>query len=374
MAGAPEQDVSSLRRLVDLALELGRNQEVGKVLQSVADAVLELLDADRAFVILQGRHVVARAYGPGQSGEPSLSVAKYALAEGREVVTADISDTELSAARSVMNMQLRAVLCVPLSAKGTIIGALYADSARRGHDEMKELVGLARAYAAHASVALTNARNLAEARRRSRVAREAAHDVRNLAGSVDMGLEELEELELPEWAMQTLRDVRRMNRLAMTTATSALTEEQAEREVVDLAPLVRMGIAQQRFDARRKGVTLAEELVAAPVLALADDLARVIANLLGNALKYTPRGGTVRAVLTNDGRQAVLRVHDEGPGIPEGALDDVFRTGFQAEGAMPGHGLGLGICRTIVKRHGGFVRARNGEKGAVFEVVLPVSG
>ncbi|MCA9566467.1 MAG: GAF domain-containing sensor histidine kinase [Myxococcales bacterium] len=353
MAGAPEQDVSSLRRLVDLALELGRNQEVGKVLQSVADAVLELLDADRAFVILQGRHVVARAYGPGQSGEPSLSVAKYALAEGREVVTADISDTELSAARSVMNMQLRAVLCVPLSAKGTIIGALYADSARRGHDEMKELVGLARAYAAHASVALTNARNLA---------------------GVDMGLEELEELELPEWAMQTLRDVRRMNRLAMTTATSALTEEQAEREVVDLAPLVRMGIAQQRFDARRKGVTLAEELVAAPVLALADDLARVIANLLGNALKYTPRGGTVRAVLTNDGRQAVLRVHDEGPGIPEGALDDVCRTGFQAEGAMPGHGLGLGICRTIVKRHGGFVRARNGEKGAVFEVVLPVSG
>lgn len=370
---AAEHDVGSLRRLVDLSLELGRNHEVGRVLQSVADATLELLDADRAFVILRGRHVVARAYADGQSGEPSLSVANFALREGREVVTADISDTELSAARSVMNMQLRAVVCVPLSNGPQVIGALYADSARRGHDEMQELVWLARAYANHASVALKNARRLAEARRRSRSAREAVHDIRNLMGSIDMGLDELQELDLPDWAQQTLHDVRRMNALSMNTATSALSDERGEREPVDLAPLVRMGLAMQRFDAKRKSVELAEDLEAAQVLAHADDLARLVANLLGNALKYTPEGGTVHVGLKVDGPEVLLTVRDEGPGIPEDDLKRIFRHGFQADGATAGFGLGLGICHQIARKHHGTIRAANApEGGALFEVMLPL--
>ncbi len=367
-----EHDISSLKRLVELALEVGRSRDARRVLDAVARAMLELLDADRAFVILQGRSVVARAYAPGQGGEPSLSVAKFALTEGREIVTADIGDTELSAARSVVDLRLRAVLCVPLKVDERVIGALYADSARRAHREMQGLVWLARAYAAHAAVALENARVLAEARRRSRIAREAAHDVRNLAGGIEMGLQELEELELPPWARETLADVRKMNRLALTTATSALSEEQRSLEPVALHDLVRMGIGMARFDARRKGIRLVEDLHPMSVLGRADELARVIANLLGNAFKYTPEGGTVEVRLSRGEAHACLEVCDEGPGISPEAMEAIFDTGFQAEDHAEGFGLGLGICRTIVEAHGGTIRARNEERGAVLEVRLPL--
>ena len=374
MTGHGAQDAGHLRRLVELSLELGRNHEVGRVLQSVADATLELLDADRAFVILRGTNVVARAYAPGQSGEPSLSVANFALREGKEVVTADISDTELSAARSVMNLQLRAVLCVPLSNGRQVSGALYADSARRGHDEMQELVWLARAYANHASVALKNTRRLAEVRRRSRAAREAVHDIRNLAGGIDMGLDELQDLDLPDWARETLRDVRQMNRLSLQTATGALTDERRRLVPIDLAPLIRVGLGMQRFEARRQGVSLAEELQDLRVDGDAHDLARLFANLLGNAVKYTPEGGTVHVHLAADDRDAVLTVRDEGPGIPPDELEAIFRHGYQATGAAEGFGLGLGICLQIVRRHGGRIRASNEEGGgAAFRVVLPLT-
>lgn len=368
-------DAQSLQQLVDLSLQLGREREVDKVLQSVADALLELVDADRAFVILNGRHVVANAYAPGQSGGPSLSVAKFALSEGREVVTADISDHELSAARSVMNLQLRAVLCLPLLADGKVLGALYADSARRGHDELEELVGLGRAYAAHAAIALQNARLLAKARRQTRIARDAAHDIRNLAGSLEMGLDELGELELPEWANQTLDDVRKMNRLSLATATRALSTERTKHVGVGLADLARQAVGLMRFDARKTAVRFATSFDELKVLGNSDDLARLLANLLGNALKYSPPDSTVEVgIRATDRGMALLSVRDQGPGIPEDALDDVFRSGFQAEGAKEGHGLGLGICRTIVKQHHGRIRARNHpEGGAIFEALLPLS-
>lgn len=366
-------EVASLRRLVDLSLELGRNQEVGKVLQTVADAVLELLEADRAFVILSGNRVVASAYAPGQGGQPSLSVASFALSEGREVVTADISDHELSTSRSVMNLQLRAVLCVPLYANEEVVGALYADSARRGHDEMQKIVWLARAFAAHASLAIRNARSLAAARRRARKAREAAHDIRNLAGSIDMGLDELDELELPDWGRRTLRDVRRMNRLSMTTATSALSAQRNEPIALDFAVLVDNAIGLLRYDAKRMEVEIQANLTPVEVEGVADHLMRVVANLLGNALKYSPRGGVVSITVSAESTQARLVVADQGPGIPEAALASVFATGFQAAGAASGYGLGLGICKTVVKQHRGLIRARNGQVGAILEVVLPLA-
>jgi signal transduction histidine kinase len=367
----PPHEIDGLRRLIALSLELGRKQEVGRVLQAVADALLDLVDADRAFVILTGRRVVAASYADGQGGQPSLSVADLAIQEGQEVVTADISDHELAASHSVMDLQLRAVLCVPLHADDEVMGCLYADSARRGHDEMQERVWLARAYAAHASQAVMGARRLARARRRALVAREVAHDIRNLAGSIDMGLDELTELDLPDWGQQTLKDVRRMNRLAMTTATTALSTARNARSTFDLAELVERAVGLLRYDARRKDVRFESDLQAVQVEGHEDDLLRVAANLLGNALKYSPAGATVRIVVAAEERQARWVVADQGPGIPPEQLDRIFRAGVQAPGAEGGFGLGLGICRTLVSQHAGLIRARNGQRGAIFEVILP---
>ncbi len=109
-----------------------------------------------------------------------------------------------------------------------------------------------------------------------------------------------------------------------------------------------------------------------------DSLGRVVANLLDNAIKYTPAGGTVRLAVSRDGRAALLSVRDTGSGLTPDELDAVFEPGRRGSAATrlgaPGLGLGLTTCRAIVAAHGGRIWLENGgaERGAVAHVRLPL--
>jgi two-component system, OmpR family, sensor histidine kinase BaeS len=103
---------------------------------------------------------------------------------------------------------------------------------------------------------------------------------------------------------------------------------------------------------------------------------QVLYNLLDNALRHTPEGGTVRCAIRKAEQQILLEISDEGPGIPPTDLERVFerlyRTDAARNRAAGGSGLGLAIVRTLVEAHGGKVRAANRlEGGAVFTVSLP---
>ncbi len=109
-----------------------------------------------------------------------------------------------------------------------------------------------------------------------------------------------------------------------------------------------------------------------------DSLGRVIANLLDNAIKYTPAGGTVRITVSRDGRAALLSVRDTGSGLTPEELDAVFEPGRRGSAATrlgaPGLGLGLTTCRAIVTAHGGRIWLESGgvERGTVAHVRLPL--
>ncbi|RKN49459.1 sensor histidine kinase [Micromonospora endolithica] len=120
------------------------------------------------------------------------------------------------------------------------------------------------------------------------------------------------------------------------------------------------------------------------VLASEPELARVVANLLLNAVRYTPYDGTVRVEAGRDGDNAWLAVADTCGGIPDVDLPRVFDVAFRGEPARtprPGNGgvagsggLGLAIVRGLVEAHGGRVSVRNVSDGCRFEVRLPVPG
>jgi signal transduction histidine kinase len=103
---------------------------------------------------------------------------------------------------------------------------------------------------------------------------------------------------------------------------------------------------------------------------------RVLQNLIGNAIKYSPDGGDIDINVRADGDNAAICIRDRGIGIPEAERDRVFERGFRSNGvgAIPGTGLGLFISSEIVKRHGGWIvcRAADG-RGTVFEVRLPLA-
>jgi two-component system sensor histidine kinase KdpD len=101
---------------------------------------------------------------------------------------------------------------------------------------------------------------------------------------------------------------------------------------------------------------------------------RVLANLLENAAKYTPAGSHIVMAARVDGDMVEVRVDDDGPGLPRGREEDIFRKfeRGEKESATPGVGLGLAICRTIVEAHGGRIRAENAEPhGARLLFTLP---
>jgi two-component system sensor histidine kinase KdpD len=101
---------------------------------------------------------------------------------------------------------------------------------------------------------------------------------------------------------------------------------------------------------------------------------RVLANLLENAAKYTPAGSCITIGARIDGEMVEVRVEDDGPGLPRGREEDIFRKfeRGEKESATPGVGLGLAICRTIVEAHGGRIHAENVEPhGARMLFTLP---
>jgi len=103
-------------------------------------------------------------------------------------------------------------------------------------------------------------------------------------------------------------------------------------------------------------------------------LQRLFSNLVDNAIKYTPRGGSIRLLTEKLPQGAIVRVRNTGTGIPEEDLPHIFDRFYRGEKSRstPGHGLGLSLARAIVLVHGGRIEAESSPgRGAEFTVTLP---
>lgn len=147
---------------------------------------------------------------------------------------------------------------------------------------------------------------------------------------------------------------------------------------VDLAARLRLVASPFDVLAEERGLALAIETPGALVAeADAEKFERIAANLLSNAVRYTPRGGRIRCTLTENAGRVRLTVADSGPGIPLALRDKVFERFFQVEGGATrrtgGTGLGLAIVKEFTELHGGTVTVDTApEGGALFTVELPL--
>ena len=146
----------------------------------------------------------------------------------------------------------------------------------------------------------------------------------------------------------------------------------ANRHPHDLEQLIRRVAAEQEPTGHHLQLDLA------PCIVEIDPpkFERIVANLLANATRHTPAGGTIRIRLHRQPAATALIVEDEGTGIDPAYLEDIFEPFVQGpdqrHAAQPGTGLGLTLARELVELHGGRLAARNrSEGGARFEVILP---
>jgi signal transduction histidine kinase len=146
----------------------------------------------------------------------------------------------------------------------------------------------------------------------------------------------------------------------------------------DLRATIESAVEQAQVSARRRGLNLTTELPEEPLVTRHDPqrLGQVLTNLIGNALKFTPRGGSVQVVLIQRNRGARIQVIDTGVGIDAAELPKIFDRFYRGsranEARGSGSGLGLAIVRSVVEMHGGrvMVESRVGA-GSTFTVILP---
>ena len=146
----------------------------------------------------------------------------------------------------------------------------------------------------------------------------------------------------------------------------------------DLGALLRAVALAFAAHAERRRITFIRDIPAMRVVASfdAEQLEKVIANVLGNAMKYTQDGGTVRMSMAV-AEQAIITVSDNGPGIAPEDLPHIFDRFYRAAGAagaaLPGTGIGLSLARELVELHGGAIAAESlMGKGTTFTIMLPI--
>jgi two-component system sensor histidine kinase GlrK len=149
-------------------------------------------------------------------------------------------------------------------------------------------------------------------------------------------------------------------------------------EITHVDPLIKRAIAEITPLVEAKGIRLENEMDGAlpPLRMDPERILQVLRNLLGNAVKFTPKGGLVRvAAKPADGKLAIS-VKDSGPGIPAESLTSIFEKfnqgSRQAPHARQGTGLGLAIANSIITSHGGKIWAESElGQGSTFIFVLP---
>lgn len=151
-----------------------------------------------------------------------------------------------------------------------------------------------------------------------------------------------------------------------------------ERENTDFLRLISGYLQQIRPLAADKNISIKTELPddLTPILADQNSILRLVQNLIENAIKFTPHGGSVLIKLWKDS-DVYLQVQDTGPGIPLSDRTKLFQRFYQGKsgkGYAPGNGLGLYLCKQIVDAHNGSISCESEEhRGATFTVRLPAA-
>jgi two-component system sensor histidine kinase ChvG len=220
-----------------------------------------------------------------------------------------------------------------------------------------------------------------------RFAADVAHELKNPLTSLRSAVETLPLAKRPEDRERLnaiiQHDVKRLDRLITDISSASRLDAELARESserVDVEKLAEAMVAIQKDMALGRDVTVVMDKRVGKGAAIINGhesrLAQVFANLIDNAVSFSPEGGVVRVALATDPEQITITVSDEGRGIT-GDFSKIFQRFYtdrpDTESFGDHSGLGLSISRQIVEAHKGTIRAHNRQdrSGAVFTIVLP---
>lgn len=285
---------------------------------------------------------------------------------------------------------MRSLLLLPLVAREHVLGVLKVfrtDDARPFTDAERVI---AQELALRAAFALDNSR-LYETARQATIARDHAlgvvsHDLRNPISAIGMcarallsatAADDTERRGLVTTIVDSTELTQRMIRDLLDVASIEVGRLAVERRAVTVSAVLERALGLFTREAAERDVVLRIEPISDLPTVIGDEerLVQVLANLLGNALRFTERSGIVSVGAQHIGAYVEIYVRDSGAGIPSSELSRIFDRYWTVRRNAPkgGTGLGLAIARGIVEAHGGRLWADSAPgQGSVFRFTVPV--
>nr|MBN1229314.1 GAF domain-containing sensor histidine kinase [Anaerolineae bacterium] len=357
-------------------------------------ALIRLLDETGDQLKMTASYGLSQSYldkGPVSIAHSKLDVEALS---GTAVLVDDApADSRIQYPEQVKSEGIRSMLVAPIRGSSRVLGVLRVYANRPASFTNDDVVFLT-AVAEQGAIALENAlvhENLHDVNQeRAQFVRLVTHELRAPVTSAQSLLrvllqgvtgtltnQQADILGRIDLRLNTLLELINDLLTLAATKTNFLAQELTR---IPLQPVVLEVVEHMRHLAEEKHLSLTCDLPseALPVLVAEDGLRRVLENLIGNAIKYTPEGGQVRVRVVEYGAQVATYVEDTGIGIPEEELQNLWNEFFRATNAkktgITGTGLGLSIVKQVVEQFGGTVSAQNREgQGTVFRFTLPLA-
>jgi signal transduction histidine kinase len=398
-----------LKRLVELSVTLNSTLDLDDLLQLITTTAAELLDCEAASILLYDEKKPSLYFAAATGSDPaqlaeipvpidnSLAGTIFRTSQPIILNNAEHDPRHYSLVSDHIEFKVNSLLGVPMPIKDRTVGVLEAVNKRHGVFDERDATLLS-VTAAHAAIAIDNARLLQTTRKALQQVKEsdqlksnflsiASHELRTPLGIIigySTFLKEDAKGELSDHASQVLNAARQMrsvldemNNLAMLKSDEMILKPHrvAIQDVLTSACEGIRDIASTHD--QRLIFAFPEEPFHVNV-----DINRTLlamTNVLNNAIRFSPPGSDITVGAIQDDRQVLAWVHDQGVGIPVDQLQKIFEEFYQIEAPnmrqYGGLGIGLTIAKGLIEAQGGRIWAESEGAGAgsTFKILLPAA-
>lgn len=405
-----EQQLVNLTRLVEVSLVLNSTLALDPLLQFIMDSAIQVTSSEASSILLKDKHTNDLVFAASSEGSASELLGKPVPLEGSIAGTILKSDSPVAIDdvsqdprhyRQVdqqTDFQTRSLLGVPMRIKQDVIGVLEVVNKKNGgwteHDQ-----AFLSSLAAQAAVAIENSQLVSALRTayeeldqldklKNDFISIASHELRTPLGVILGYASFLREDTRGDTSAQHADAVFR-SALQLRSIIEQMTnlrylkagEVELVRSHVSVGSMLKIVEQDVVPLVTAKGQQLEVFLPDPDVVIYADEhkISSTLNNLLNNAVKFTPHGGTITVRTMIRGAEVWISVEDSGIGIPSDKLERIFDEFFQVEDHMTrrqgGMGLGLSIARALIQSHGGriWAESQGPGTGSKFTMSLPIT-
>ena len=385
--------VERYRQLIEVLQELASILNTEQLLEHIVKAATELCNAEQAwlFWLDPPNHVlqIKASTLPNISQSRGLAMPIESSLEGWVLVNQKpvminnprLSDQGFGDITNPINLEIKSILSIPLTAKDKPIGVLEVVN-KHGGDFSNFDQEILVSFANQVAIYINNTHHFLQ----SDLVSELVHELRTPLVSLNMAVHLLQRTDLADDKRGRIFEMinTEFNRLSsMTTSFLEFARLESGRAKFnptrfDLLLLIEESLEVMQFQATAKDININLQSPSQPLIVTADrdKIKQVVLNLLINAIKYNRPGGTVSITLQHTAKDVFFSIRDDGQGIPSEYIPMLFDRFFRIpnkEHVSIGTGLGLTICKQIVAAHKGRIEVTSVDgQGSMFTVCLPV--